>query len=238
MSLTASAVDTWEDCQGRTHAHVAVRLLELAHPETPEERLVGLSIGARDRLLLDVHDDMFGRQLELRSTCPSCDERLEITASTDEIRRPCDTARSTHELTIDDYTVRFRLPSSADVTVASRAATAAERYRLLWRRSTRTSRGGVEVDPDEVPAPVRESVETLMGELDSQAVSTLALECPVCSHEWEADFDIVPVLWARLDGVVRRRLHDVHRLAEAYGWEESTVLALGPARRQFYLGLL
>ena len=238
MSMTASAVAAWEDCQGRTHSQVAVRFLQLAHPDVLEDQLVGLSVGARDRLLLDLHDELFGSTIELRSSCPSCDERLEISATTDELRLPFDRDRAVREMAVDCYDVKYQLPSSADVAIASRAPDADERYRELWRRCISARLEGADVEPDLVPAHVRAEVEARMADLDSQAVSSFALECPVCSFRWDADFAIVPVLWAQLDGLVRRRLHDVHRLAVAYGWDESTVLALGPARRQFYLELL
>ena len=33
-------------------------------------------------------------------------------------------------------------------------------------------------------------------------------------------------------------LHEVHRLASAYGWSEAQILALSPARRAQYLALV
>ena len=40
------------------------------------------------------------------------------------------------------------------------------------------------------------------------------------------------------DAWALRTLAEVHRLASAYGWREQDILALSPARRQLYLGMV
>ena len=236
--LATAGVDAWEECQGRTHSEVAVRLLQLVQPEANRGQLAAMSIGSRDRLLLEYRSETFGTDFELQTVCPNCGERLELQASSDEFHRPRDAEREVHEWTDGQYRVKFRLPSSQDVVIASRGAEMDEQYRRLWRRCTSTTLEGHEIDPDLVPDEVRRRVEEAMLELDAQAVVAMRLDCPECGNAWDADFDVVPVLWAEFDRLVRQRLHDVHRLAETYGWSEETILNLSPARRQFYLDLL
>jgi hypothetical protein len=47
--------------------------------------------------------------------------------------------------------------------------------------------------------------------------------------------DIERFLWAKINAVARRLLHEVHILAQVYHWSEAEILALTPTRRQFYL---
>jgi hypothetical protein len=73
---------------------------------------------------------------------------------------------------------------------------------------------------------------------DPQADLRFTLHCQVCSHEWEAGFDIAQFLWTEVDAWASRTLFDVHCLARAYGWREADILSLSPWRRQCYLEML
>jgi hypothetical protein len=77
-----------------------------------------------------------------------------------------------------------------------------------------------------------------MAEIDPQSDMQIALTCPACSQQWSAPFDIVSYLWIEINAWAVRLLHDIHRLATAYGWREADILALSPMRRQFYLELI
>lgn len=230
LSATA-VVDAWESCQGRTRADVAVRLLLLAHPEVADADLSDLPVGRRDRLLLDLRQRVFGDTLELRTACPACTEQLELGATVDEFRRPYADS-GWHEIDVDGEQIAYRLPTSHDLAAAAALPTGSERYEEIWRRCVRASSAGA------VGPRVRAAVESAMRDHDEQAVCDIELTCPECEHEWVEAFDVVRVLWAEIDGIARRRLFDVHRLAEAYGWDEAAVLSLGPARLQFYLDQL
>jgi hypothetical protein len=77
-----------------------------------------------------------------------------------------------------------------------------------------------------------------MSELDPQGDVQLALNCPLCSHHWDAPLDIVSFVWGEIHAWAVRLLHDVHALALAYSWRESDILAMSPWRRQAYLELI
>jgi hypothetical protein len=51
-------------------------------------------------------------------------------------------------------------------------------------------------------------------------------------------FDAGSFFWSELGAWARRLLHEIHSLARAYGWSESEILTLSPARRQAYLELI
>ena len=52
---------------------------------------------------------------------------------------------------------------------------------------------------------------------------------------WQLTLDIVSFLWSEISSLAKRHLREVHTLAWAYGWSEADILAMSPARRQFYL---
>jgi hypothetical protein len=64
------------------------------------------------------------------------------------------------------------------------------------------------------------------------------LNCSSCGHKWEAPFDIVAFFWTEINAAAHGLLREVHALASAYGWTESEILALSPARRRCYLEMV
>ena len=88
-----------------------------------------------------------------------------------------------------------------------------------------------------LPGAVRKAIASRMREADPQAEIELALECPTCAHAWLARLDVIAFVWAELGALAQRLLHDVHRLAAAYGWGEAEILAMSPWRRRAYLDM-
>jgi hypothetical protein len=66
----------------------------------------------------------------------------------------------------------------------------------------------------------------------------LGLHCPLCSHSWQALFDIASFFWTEISAHARRLLREVDALARAYGWSEAEILGLSASRRQAYLELI
>jgi hypothetical protein len=58
-----------------------------------------------------------------------------------------------------------------------------------------------------------------------------------CGHE-TTQLDTAALLWDEITARAGALLHEVHRLASAYGWSEAQILALSPARRARYLALV
>ena len=85
---------------------------------------------------------------------------------------------------------------------------------------------------------LKTAITQAMLQADPQALIELQLNCPNCGHTWTALFDIANFLWRELDAWARRTLRDVHKLASAYGWSETQILALSPTRRRLYLELV
>ena len=73
---------------------------------------------------------------------------------------------------------------------------------------------------------------------DPAADLRVDLTCPSCQAGWTAPLDPPAIVWAEIGWAASRLLREVHELAAAYGWSESGILTLTPARRQAYLDLV
>ncbi|HXZ43173.1 MAG TPA: hypothetical protein VEG68_20715 [Terriglobales bacterium] len=127
----------------------------------------------------------------------------------------------------------FRLPNSRDLAhVAEESDCQAAVIGLLERCQT---------DTEVSPAWSEEDVEAIgeaMAMADPAAELQIALCCPACSDGWNANLEIAIFLWAEIEARAKRLLWEVHTLASAYGWTQTEILALSPARRGFYLEMV
>ena len=240
-SLSSSELlSVWEQGQSETPLQRALLLLAaFCTKETPGD-LARLSIGRRDALLLSLREQAFGPKFSGLATCPRCSQRLEISFSSEDIRAvPGIEPGQDLSLDIGDYAVRFRLPNSLDLMAISDLEDLDAASQALIRRCILgASHEGEEISVDALPETVLEAALKLMNESDPQANVQLSLSCPECGHEWQSAFDILSFLWKEIDIWALRTLHDVHKLASAYGWSEAEILAMSSWRRQVYLELV
>jgi hypothetical protein len=220
-------------------------LLSLDSSGDSPEALAELSVGARDGRLLSLREQLFGPRLTSVTMCPQCGQRLELTFHVVDLRRLPPVLPDALELDAHDYHVRFRLPTSADLSSAAVLADPdAARAHLLDRCIQSVSHlgaGGDEPDaprPLRLPASVTEAVVARMSEADPQSDTRLDVSCPDCRHRWVAVFDIAAYLVREVHDRVAQLLREVHTLARAYGWHEADILAMTAARRQAYLQLV
>lgn len=231
----AELLGAWERALGQTPLARSLTLLAAATGEEPDQ-LALLSIGRRDAQLLTLRELTFGPQLTSVTACPGCGERLEMAFGVADLRAAPETTRNDYSLAFDGHEVLFRLPNTLDLAALTPGADAADaRRRLLERCLLSARRGDEEVNAVELPPAVWDAVAERMGEADPQGDIQLALACTRCTHRWQEAFDVGQFLWAELHAWATRTLGEVHKLARAYGWRESDILALSPARRQFYL---
>jgi hypothetical protein len=244
-------LSAWEQALGQTPLARAVVLLAAATGESPD-RLARLSMGERDARLLALREAAFGPQLTSVTACPACGERLEMTFGADELRgkgepRGTDESHSAQPHARDEtcalgfagYDVLFRLPNTLDLAaVAEGADVDAARGVLIERCILSARRGDDEVAFADLPREVLDAIAARMGEADPHGDIRLSLTCTRCAHEWREAFDVGQFLWAELHAWAARTLGEVHKLARAYGWREADILALSPARRQFYLDMI
>lgn len=226
----------WEAARAQAPLQRALALLAVAVPEYTGDRLLDLSIGERDGLLLTLRAQLFGPRLSSLATCPGCGAQAELDFAIDDIRvqgEPVSAEGAT--VVVADRIVRFRLPTSRDLLVVTADANlSAARTRLLQRCLLMDDQPAhARIDP-----AIEAQVTAAIARHDPQADIRLALQCPACSHAWEALFDIVGFVWREIDSWAARLLHEIHILASAYGWREADILHLSPMRRRMYLDLV
>ena len=233
---TCDLLAAWEHGLARPSAERALALLAAAG--APSDA-ASLPVGSRDERLLDLRAWAFGEELTGAADCPECGAELELPFSLDAIRVPTSTpVAADGELEVDGETVRFRLPDGADLCVAAATGTAARARRVLLERCVlAATQHGIAVDAGDLSPATLEALERELAALDPQADSQISVVCPDCEHRWSAIFDIATFLWTEVDQWARRVLVDVATLASAFGWSESEILDLGPARREAYLEL-
>lgn len=251
LSVT-ELLTVWERALGQSPVQQALVLLAAAYPEHSPEQLAQLSVGRRDARLLTLRERLFGSQLNSVTTCPQCQQRIELAFNVPDIRiEPSMTdavypAGEAITLTLEGYRVHFRLPNSLDLaSIETSSDVDQAREQLLRRCLQSVVREGAESDAGEplddvsrLPMALADTIVERMAQADPQADTRLALSCPDCSHEWRATFDIATYLAGEIHSWAKHILREVHGLARAYGWREADILALTPTRRRAYLELL
>ncbi len=225
-------------------------LLAEACPGMSSDELEQLSIGRRNECLLTLREWTFGPQLNSCMKCNSCDESLETSFSVADILKTSsslllttlmETKEGGKELTlkVSDYDVHFRLPNSLDLaTISGNEDIASVQCVIFERCITVARRNGEEISVDTLPINVRDAIVDHMEKSDPYAEIHLDLSCPICSHKWESNFDILQFFWSEINAWALRILREVHNLARAYGWREIDILTMSAWRRQFYLEML
>ncbi len=231
-------LNLWEQGLHQPPLHQAMILLSAALPDTPTDSLLSLSIGQRDRQLLQLRERLFGQQVLNTAVCPQCKERLEWKNQVADYLQPIDPEESLI-LEEEDYRIHFRLPNSLDIAaVLHTGNTETAERALLIRCLLQSEHAGVVCALEQLPEPVLHQLQQRIEAADPLAEIRIHLACPECSHGWDVLFDIISFLWAEITDWAERMLRTVHQLASGYGWSEGEILALNPVRRQLYLGML
>ena len=205
----AAVLRAWED--GRAADPVSRALLLLAEALPEHDDLAALPVARRDALLARVRAATLGARLEALADCPSCTTTVDFALDLDLGEGP-----------VADEADGVRLPTSDDLRAVAREPDVASARAALARRCAEG------MDPGDVAAALERA---------GAGPALVALTCPVCGHAWDADVDVAAVFWTEVAAEAKRLLHEVAALARAYGWRESDVLALSPARRRAYLEL-
>ena len=116
---------------------------------------------------------------------------------------------------------------------------------LAWRALRPASREqgvmamltSLSIEGEPRPGDAARAAEAL-AEADPLVAFSVICVCPTCGHEAEHEIDLEGLALQRLAARQRALLHEVHTLASRYGWTESEILAVPPARRARYLHLI
>jgi len=237
----ADLLRLWESGAGRTPLARAVLLAALA---TGDPAPWDLPLPRRDRAILDLRRRLFGDRLPVACACPACGARLETAldlAAIDDTGGWNPQAEATVPVVTDDGKPggvrRLRLPTSADLFAALAGPGPAEaaRARLAARLAAPEGEGA---DPEGAPPPDPEACALALAEADPLIDPEIGFACPDCGADGRAPLDLPALVWAEVDNAARHLMHDIHDLARVYHWGEAAILALSPARRTAYLGMV
>ncbi|MFS0736134.1 hypothetical protein ABC347_03705 [Sphingomonas sp. 1P06PA] len=215
MALAPSEiVCLWE--QGVTLEPLARAVLLAAGPE--QRDAWDWPLDRRDRALMTLLGELEGAEtVDSVATCASCGEPVALAVPLAALIA-ADTPLPSS----------LRAPTSRDLADALALPDAAAR-RLLAARASRA-------DPDSLDAATVDRIEVA---LEGSGAGDIRLDfaCPSCGAVAEASFDPAALAWRALTAAADTLLHDIDRLARTYGWSDTAILALAPARRQRLLEL-
>jgi hypothetical protein len=221
-------LSVWEKGQNRHVIDLALLLHSLAEPDEEPNSLADKPLGERNAALIRLREATFGRTMHAYTDCPECGLRLEFELDSAELL-----AMRPYEMTpIVAGGYAFRPPTDRDLAAILAEETDEDAALKLLRLCA--------VDTDEFVAEIDlesllDTVETAIEGADPLTEIMLDLHCQACGHERKAILDIVDFLWEEINAYATRLLDDIHILASAYGWSESTILSLSDVRRAAYL---
>lgn len=222
-----SLLDAWEDGVGQPPALRALTIVALT-AQHPAADAGAMTVGERDRRLLQLREALFGSRLDCVSECPACDEQVELSFPVSAILvAPTPRPARQVSIAVAGAQIAARLPTAADLAALTQAVDRDPRDELLARC--------LPDDAAPLAGAAASALAAALAAADPQADVRLTLDCPACEHRWSAPFDVASHLLDELDAWAQRTLWDVHALARAYGWREADTLALSPTRRRFYL---
>lgn len=233
----AEILEVWERGQGRDAQQQALAPLLVASPERPAGELARLPVGARDAELLGLRRLTLGGSLQGSAPCPGCGLRVDFAVEVDDVLAAGSGASGGgFDLAAGGFELRLRPLDTLDLAFAGAASSLDEaRRRLLERAVVSAGRDGEPVTAAELPAEAVAAIAEALEAHDPLAVIPLAMACGRCGRSWQPLLEVGSFVWRELAARAERTMIDVGALAQAYGWSESTILALSPSRRQFYL---
>jgi hypothetical protein len=228
----------WELALLRQPAERGLAILSAAEDGVPIDDLAALPMGRRDARLRAVREATFGRGYRALVSCRSCNESLELTFESPDLALTGNSGAAPGKVRLGGFTLDVRPLDSTDLAAAAECPDATAARRVLALRSVQAaSYGDEEVAIDTIPDALLPELAVQLEAIDPDAETTLEVTCSACGARWDAAFDVAAYLWTEIEAEALRLLHQVHCLAERYGWREADILAMSPLRRRAYLEL-
>lgn len=228
--LTASnLLALWERGLPRHALDRSALLCAWARPDLSAQAVADLPLGELTRTLLQLHEASFGARIQGHVDCASCGQRLSLDLQVGDLLR---SGQADGRGEVERHGLRLRAPCLRDLAAVARVRQAGEAARQLLARCTLHGEVGT-LDP-----VVLHDLEDALEALDPDADLTLALDCAACGRPQVIQLDPGELLWEQVEAHGRALLSEVHRLACAYGWTESEIMALSAPRRAAYLAMV
>lgn len=189
-----------------------------------------------DAAALVIRRSWVGDVIRTDAMCPSpgCGERIDVSFGIGDYiehhrpRRPHNVAEMPADdwLTLTGATVRFRIPTVADLIAATSVGRPAE---TLFRRC---------VDAPDISRALARRLDRALAALAPSLDDLLGGTCPACGADVTLRFDPLVYTLAELRHVFSAIHLETHSLAAAYGWPEDAILALPRTRRRRYASII
>lgn len=230
----------FDQTAGQPPLEPASTLLAAVSPQEVREVLSAIPLGRRNGRFLALFRHLFGAGLELCSTCPVCDKRVDFGIAVDDLlaSMPADDVSGGLEQAVGDLVVRYRLLTADDLAAVDRRDVQLGRRQLVDRCLLEVRRAGQPARPDDLSSAEIDLLGNALDAADPLADVRFDLTCPACQGAWQASLDIAACLADELRLRVRHLLQEIHGLARGYGWHEAEILALSSERRHAYLEML
>jgi rubredoxin len=206
----------------------SVAFLLAAFPGASRAAILGLPVGARDRLVLSVRAVLVRGPLRSEPLCSACGTTYDLTLDPAELGFAAVTpwpAPEPREVTLAGQALSLRPVSVDDLIAVEAVADPDAAAALLAERVGGRAAAGLAIED------LSEALEAL----DPLADVWVGCECPECGARQSMAFDPVAFVAREIDGLVLRLLRDVADIARVFHWSERDILALPDHRRAFYL---
>jgi hypothetical protein len=237
----ADCLSLWERGQTLHPLDQGLLAVHVAFPESQRESVADWPLGRRNRALAQLRCACFGRWLRGWTACKQCGDKLEFEVDGNALMT---SGTASADTSIDVHGKIFRVPTSRDLAhIAGEHDPALAAIHLLEQCLVSTpaseqDSGENGFDGRKWTAEELDAIGERMAQADPLSEVLLHFDCPACNYSFDLDLDLPTFLWSEMEGRAKRLLRDVHTLASAYGWSESEILSLSPARRDFYLEMV
>jgi hypothetical protein len=231
----ADLLALWQGEAGPAHPLRASAVLA----QVCDDDVAAMRAGEADAALLRWYARTAGPELDATALCPECGQDVGVAVRVDDVLVA--PGPGSGVLALDGYTVRFHAPTLGElerVATSGPADPAAAAEAVLRGCVEECRSAGTDVDPAVLPPAVRDALDAAIADADPGAELALVLECPACAHRWTDVLDPLGFVRQAVRWRVAAIVEQVHVLASAYGWSESEILALPPARRRLYLDVI
>ena len=224
----------------RVSALIAALTLRIGDCERPSrERLLQLTAGDRERLLLAVSARLLGAEVDLVTSCPGCSNLAEIPVrfadliSTEAAAAPDRIELASHG---GPWIAQCRPATGADLEKAARRGAQGVRDLLVGCLLDLSDPAGQRQPADSLPDECAAGLADALASLDPAAECSAQIECPFCAEKIEALVDGFTIMRTAFGGP-QRLYEDVYHMARAYHWSEAEILSLPLRRRRHYLAI-
>ncbi|MDF2177347.1 hypothetical protein P2G88_03695 [Aliiglaciecola sp. CAU 1673] len=206
-------------------------LSSIGGEEVNKARVCALSVGDRQYLLRQLAKLLDDGPHWLTATCRCCEEPFDLSFSHSQLPvKEAGEGYPQKTVSLGKHPVSIRVPTGEDQHAISHLSAERALDTLLSRL--------VGCEPSlsisALSAEQRQQIETVCEEMAAEISSEIITHCPHC--EAENRIDVSPNRFLQRAG--QTLLTEVHSIALAYHWDESTILKLPRARRQTYLNLI